>query len=241
MITGNPEKKVPRNANSKILRRSFETTCSKRPNDFNGPKVTLRELSIENNKLNITAGLTDYFTLWGLPQTSLDLHQTTTKEIVLQRKTENPLGISIHNILITKNGKAVVRVSSPTGGFSAGRTSVTHEEQMDPNSDINPFNTSLRGFYEEQGLIIPTGQTKLLGIAKELGSAYVCFCFLGLTNKSDDEIMDSWKRVPDYSETNSMRIISIDKALGLPKEKGVNLHPTVLWRLKLLEKHISIL
>jgi hypothetical protein len=239
IVSGNPE--MNKSKGNIILRDAFEITRTKRPNDFNGIKAALRQISVENNELTVTAGCTDYFTLWGLPQASPELHQSTISDIVRLKKTVNPLGISIHNILITQNGKVVVRVGSSTGAFSAGKISITHEEQMDPNIDINPFNTSVRGFYEEQGLLIPDGKTKLLGIAAEKNSAYTSFCFVGLTNKTEKEINEAWKKAPDYKETNSMDIIPIDKALNIPDKKGINLHPTVIWRLSLLKKYISTL
>src|SRR5688572_9456309 len=51
------------------LKKAWLTTQNQRPDDFNGPKVSLEGLAAVQNKLKLETRATDYFTLWGIPKT----------------------------------------------------------------------------------------------------------------------------------------------------------------------------
>lgn len=247
-----------------ILEEAERITPERRPNDTNGDKVAVKRINSSYNSgyLYIDTDLTNYFTLWGLPQTSPELHQQALKDLATTYSTEIPMGISTHNILLTMDQynaakNVAMTVRSASVGFSAGRLSVSFEEQMDPDKDISPFNTAHRGYREELGIYVTN--ILLLAIGAEKGSAYTSWCHLGRIHAEDDEVIERYLGAKDISETSALLIAPVEeidqfaeaeikpeiwrphlKVGSIANDAILKPHPTVPWRIDALKDFLNI-
>ncbi len=246
LITGNPGtfNQTPPEL-IQPLRAAWLTTKEKRPTDFNGPKVAVTRLAVVDGILRTEAELTDYFTLWGLPQApeSRPLFEEHERNIVVNRaivpgdalyQTEIPWGVCTHNILLDGSGDLIFMIRSLSQGFNQGRVSVTEEEQMEPE-DRSPFVASRRSFPEELGQAV--GETirrdriRLLGVAMEKGSAYPAFAFITETGTLPRDIERSWRGARDYNENTSLFVVpmsQIDRWMATDEVAPEVWHPSFL-------------
>ena len=253
IITGNPQLGL---TNNKYLNSWKKTKMVRAPQgDFNQIKYTLREINVTDGSISIATGVTDYFTIWGLPQTNPELHNKAIEQIITTGKTKIPIAISTHNILLSSEG-VLVRVSSKAAGFSAGRVSISFEEQAEPTLDSGIVNAAFRGYQEELGILISPEKILLLGIGLELNTSYACFCHVAKFDFSKKAI----ENASDKSETETMFFVPpknldvwtqdeippavwkkyTDKSCPIDKTAILKPHPTVLWRVKLLKNYLSI-
>lgn len=265
LITGNPDPEIVHQTPPELiepLRAAWLATKDRRPNDFNGSKVAVRRLALIDGILQTDAVITDYFTLWGLPQTdrSKPLFAEHEKQVVVNRadsqnalyETTIPWGVCSHNILLDKNGDILFMIRSMSQGFNQGRVSVTEEEQMEPD-DSTPFFASHRSFTEELDLLVPEQRISLLGVALEKGAAYPAYAFVAETDVLVRNIVASWRRARDYNENTALFVVpmtQIDRwmitdeitsevwqanflAGNIAPEAKLRLHNTSAWRLEL--------
>lgn len=226
--------------------------------DFNGPKVSLNRLLVENKQLVVDSSLTDYFTLWGLPGVSPELHERYLKELNGNRETMVPNGIGTHDIVITSDD-AILMVRSRAQGFHAGRISLSFEEQMDAETDPDIHSAAQRGIQEELAIEVPANKIKLLGAAAEAGLNYTNFCFVTRVDKTREELIELWKRAPDHNEASALFAVQLEDLTSWPMEgvpediwkpydsekriaPGTTLqfHPTVDWRINLLNQYLKL-
>lgn len=252
LLTGDPGK-----SSSIQLGEAYDHTLTNRPKDFNGPKVTLRSLSVQDGKLKIDTGSTDYFTLRGIPFVAPDLHKQAIEELNTQSQTEIPTGVSAHTILLAGD-QAVMTINTSGHGFAPGRLSLTFEGQMDPPpKDRTPFHTARRELQEELGRRVHLGDIRLLAVAAETGSAYTSWCFVIPVKGTPNSIREAWEGVKTR-EASALLVAPIAE-LGqillpetpaealqkyivggsLDPEKTVNPHATVPWRYDCLTGYLS--
>lgn len=266
-LSGNPDKspQTPESLRGALQAAWQKTKEVREPaGDFDAPKVTVRRVEVVEGKLVAYTALTDYFTLWGIPQAAPEIYQRFLSEMPKSHETEVPNGISTQNILLTRDGEVVFLVRSRGTGFYGGRLSLSLDEQMDPHVDMTPHNAAYRGYWEELGLFIPHQNIKCLGVAAEKGAAYTSWCFVAVTDKDAESIRKSWKKAKDYNENGALLIVplheldewikeplsevKIEPEIWRPKDvegridpKSVlQVHPTVPWRANLLKKFIGI-
>ena len=252
IITGDPHINSGDNEYTNSWKKTEEIRVPQ--GDFNQKKYTLREINVKNDSISIATGLTDYFTIWGLSQTNSELHNKAIKQIGSRGKTNIPIAISTHNILLSSEG-VLARVSSKAAGFSAGRVSISFEEQAEPTLDSNIVNAAFRGYQEELGILISPEKILLLGIGLEISTAYVCFCHIARTDFSKKAI----ENASDKSETEAFFTIPLneidiwssneikpdiwrkytDKQCPIDHKAILKTHPTVSWRIKLLKNFLS--
>lgn len=211
------------------LQESWKTTKELRPNDFNGLKVAVSRLAVEGGNIKTHGYITDYFTLWGLPKVAPELFAEHEMNVIQNRanapdalyETTLPWGICTHNVLLDKNGDALMMIRSINQGFQAGRVSITEEEQMDPDRDCDPFNAAYTSFWEELGIFISPRTIRLLGVAVEEGAAYPAFCFIANTDLTAGTVAERWKKASDYNENTSLFAVPMVDIDGWAKDKIV--------------------
>lgn len=277
-ITGNQEEGHIENTEySTELVTAFEKTKQERgaKGDFNGPKITVRKIAPMADRVTLVAGKTDYFTLWGIPKVAQELQENLVSQITTEGKTSIPVGISTHNIVITKDLRVVAKMSPYSAGFFGGRLGISFEEQMDPVRDTHPSHTPYRGLFEELGAEMPIdnfdNSTRLLGIAMEKEASYLSLCYLNVIDVDSKDLRNAWHGAKDHNESTILMFIPIDrisefsgsqilpevwrnagppsrtiwkeygKTSKLEKSSILQTHPTVPWRIELLEKHIATL
>lgn len=249
------------------FRAAWRTTQEKRPTDFNGLKVAVQRLAVTNGILQTDAVVTDYFTAWGLPKadTSRDLFAEHERQVVQNRadipnalyETNIPWAVCSHNVLLDPNGQIFMMVRSQSQGFSAGRVSVTEEEQMEPNLDISPFAAAYRSYHEELNVVVPPQSMRLLGVALEKGAAYPAYCFVAETSLLAKDIEPQWRKARDFNENTALFAVEttdIDKWLAqgevtpdlwhssllggnISSDAKLKFHPTSSWRLNLVKQY----
>lgn len=268
LITGNPDSRVVHQTPVELrapLQAAWLTTKERRPNDFNGLKVAVRRLAVIDGILQTDAFVTDYFTLWGLPQAeeSKPLFAEYERQVVINRadspnalyETNIPWGVCSHNILLDRNGDILFMIRSMSQGFNQGRVSVTEEEQMEPD-DLTPFFASYRSFTEELDLLVPEQRISLVGVAMEKGAAYPAYAFIGETEILARDIVDSWRKARDYNENTALFAVPMTQigrwmaqdeitsevwhinflAGKIAPDAKLRLHNTSAWRLELAKR-----
>lgn len=261
-LTGHPERndQTP-DAIKNALTRAYEHTRITRPQDTNKArdKAWLRRIVSTDPELIVEAGLTDYFTLWGMRDKAVDLRAQAVAELSRQDMTEIPFGLYTANIILTRDGHVPMAVRAMSQGFAPGSLSISFEEQLDSFRDSDPSNTVYNGLADEFGLFVSRDSFRLLGLCVEKTIAYVGYAFLVKTDYTTEEVLERWRRAPDYKEASSLLMVPLDKiddyrqdqippeiwnphlAAGSPnKEIILNLHPTSLWRADLLVDHLAI-
>ncbi len=249
------------------FQRAWFTTQEKRPTDFNGPKVAVTELAVQDGILSTKGVRTDYFTLWGLPQAAKELFTRHEAEVVINRatrlgdalyKANLPWGLCTHNLLLDKNGDVFGMVRSRSQGFHSGRLSTTEEEQTE-TFDSSAFATSARSFWEELRLRIPQKRVRLLGVAEEKGGAYPAYAFVTETDLTPKKLVERWRKAKDYNENTALLLIpmtQIDTWVNQDQDKInpqvwgphlvrgnitpdaiIQLHPTSSWRMSLAREY----
>lgn len=259
-ITGDPSGVSLKGELQKKLTNAYELTKSKRPNDFNGEKVSVKCISInDKGQIEIIAKRTDYFTLWGIPNAAPDVLEKSNHELIYSQKTELPCGLYTANIVITLDKMVIMNVISAGGGFGAGRLSFGFEEQTEVE-DNNPIETSVRGMKEEIGIDVSEDKVRLLGLGKSLDIAYVAaYCIIN-TGMSSKDLIRAKNKAIDQQESAHTLIVpisevdklvrsevpssEIEKYLIGGKIKGVdNLlhHRANFLRWELVKKHLELL
>ncbi len=267
ITTGNPESESQSPYQEQLMaawQRTQEIRGSQ--GDFNGPKVTLSSIGLERGVLQVTIGLTDYFTLWGLPGASPELHAQAKEELLTKGSTDIPLGISNHPTVLVQNPsdnddvKLLARLSSRGGGFSAGRVALTFEEQQEP-TDLGIHAAIHRGLREEigeAGASVQPDNIKVLSFGLENAAAYIAVSSVTAVTATEDEVRQSIQKAPDHKETSAFFLIPVadldriaetqniaeilkpyDTQGVLPPDAALQLHPTVLWRISCLQKFIA--
>ena len=151
-ITGNTDQSVISQTPAdwiEPLKAAWLMTKKQRPKDYNGSKVAVRNLAVEEGILYTEGVETDYFTVWGLPKAdaSKDLFAEHERQVVINQvaapnaffETKVPWALCSHNILLDPNGRIIMMVRSRSVGFSTGKISATQEKQMNPMEDPTPF------------------------------------------------------------------------------------------------------
>lgn len=247
------------------LSQAWHTTREQRPTDFNGLKVAVQRLAVEDGVLSVNGITTDYFTLWGLPRAAKELFQEHEAGVVVNKASRSgnalyeatlPWGICTHNILLDKNGDVLMMVRSQSQGFQAGRVSVTEEEQTEVG-DSSSFATSARSYKEELNLKIPQRRVRLLGVAMEKGAAYPAFAYVAETDLLAHNLAREWKKARDYNENTALFAVpmtQVDRWLQEDRIKSdiwqqsllagniapdaiLNFHATSPWRIDLAKKY----
>lgn len=245
------------------LKNSYEITQQERgpKGDHNGLKVWPYQIQASRHAIEVYAGLTDYFTLWGMKKADPALHQGGLKELTTKHKTDIPFGISTHNLLLIGQGaseKLVMVVQSKGHAFSAGKASTSFEEQMEPDQE-HPAKTAHLGYFRELGLNVDPTQIKLLGIGAEEGTAYTSWCHISRNpNLTEGKVLASWNTAIENKEGIAVLFVPVEELSlwqngiisynlwGKYDHKGtiqrgidLSLHATSPWRLKLLEEHLQ--
>lgn len=235
-------------------------TSEERPDDFNGPKVSVRKIRAEGTRLSVEASRTDYFTLWGMPAKAPELLARKLKSLTEGEESKVPYGAYVAaTILLTgeEEPKLVAVVQKLSHGFYPGRITLV-EEQMEPN-DRTTFKTASRGVEEEIGLFCPPEGSLLLGVAAQKSIAYVGFNHLVKAPVTEEEFRDYlWPDRTDKTEGKAPLCFPLsalnftgeivpqeiwrkfDVGHQLDIEGDLSLHPTALWRIQLLKKHLGI-
>lgn len=240
------------------LTAAYNHTLENRPADFNGPKVGLRSLSVQDGRLIVDTGSTDYFTLRGIPFAAPDLHKEAIRELRTQGQTEIPTGISAHTILLLAENEAVMTINTSRHGFAPGRLSLTFEGQMDPPPrDRTPFHTARRELREELGREVRLGDIRLLAVAAETGSSYTSWCFIVPTKGTPETVKKSWEGAKTR-EASALLIAPVTElkqillpdnqaqaiqqyvvAGSLDPRKTITPHATVPWRYDCLKDYLN--
>ena len=201
VLTGDPS--VVDESGSDIkheLRAAYQKTRESRPNDFNGPKVSVTSIEEETDRVVVYARPTDYFTIWGFPHVAHNLFQQSNASFVESHSIDTPCGLYSAVLVLTSDKKVVMNVISPKGGFNAGKLSFGFEEQTEP-SDLSPVDTAVRGLSEEYGIDVPTDSTRVLGFGKPFNMAFVsAYCVID-TGMTVDEVVASRINAPDKNES----------------------------------------
>ena len=263
-LTGDPSvnHRTP-DAMTMDLTRAWQRTQEAREpfGDTNGLKVSVKGLGfspVGRTGLIVVGGLTDYFTLWGLPQVAPLLQERFLNEMARFQGTKVPNGLSAHTIILTSDNRVVMMVRSQSQGFHTGRVSLSIEEQTDPDKDATPFNTPYRGIWEELGIISSPQDLRLLGVGAERALAYTCFCFVSHVDADEETLRQAWKGAQDHNEASALFLVPLEELdrwtgteispeVWLPYSKDSAIasdailqpHPTVLWRADLLKKHLA--
>jgi len=268
-ITGNPN--VSSQISSELaapLGRAWQTTKELRPTDSNGLKVGVNRIIVKDGKFITEGYITDYFTLWGIPRAAQEEFARHSEEVIINRaqspdalyETSLPWGLCSHNTLLDENGDVLMMIRGRGQGFHAGRISVTEEEQMDPDRDVDPFNASYASYWEELGIFVPPTTIKLLGVAMEIGAAYPAYSFIGNASAVSRDIVEKWRSARDYNENTSLFSVpmsQIDKWLvkdevtsdvwgeyllegDIAPDAVLNFHPTSPWRLGLVREYSKL-
>ncbi|KKU10936.1 MAG: hypothetical protein UX13_C0001G0027 [Candidatus Woesebacteria bacterium GW2011_GWB1_45_5] len=207
--------------------------------DFNGEKLSLREIALVSGHLKISYSETDYFTLWGMPAKAPSLMARGMDDLCRNGKTDVPFGIYVAlTVLLTGKDepKLVTIVQSENHGFHPGKISLI-EEQMEP-ADIDTFFAASRGATEEAGIYYPSGGSLLLGVAVHKSIPYVAFNHLLGVSVSEEEFKKHlWPGRTDPGEGIAVSCIPISKINNL--RRNPDLHPSTHWRLDLLEKYLK--
>lgn len=265
-VTGNPDavSQTPQNLREP-LQRAWFTTREKRPTDFNGLKVAVSKLAVREGIFITDGYITDYFTLWGIPRAAKEEFERHSQEVIMNRaeapdalyETFLPWGVCTHNVLLDENGDVLMLTRSQSQGFHAGRVSVTEEEQMDPDRDIDPFNVAYASYWEEMGIFVPPSTVKLLGVAMEIGAAYPAYCFVANAMDVAKDIVEKWRGARDHNENTALFSVPMSKVenwlqadevtsdiwhehlLGgnIAPDATLRLHPTSPWRLELAREY----
>lgn len=200
----------------------------------------------------------------GIPRVLPDLFKRHSKEVVINHasppdasySTCIPWGLATHNILLDENGDVLLMVIGQGQGFHAGRVSITETEQMDPDTDSDPFNTAYRSYWEELGILVPPSTQRLLGVAVEIREAYPSYCFIANTNLVVAKIVDKWAGAKDYKENAALCAVPMSRidewlkdeitsetwhefylAGQIAPDTVLTLHPIVPWRIELIKKY----
>ena len=214
--------KQARRARTKVkkqLEKAFQFTKEKRPNDFNGLKVSIQKISTnKNGNVNISARVTDYFTLWGIPGATPDLLKKSNREFISAKTSKIPCGLYTANIVITSDEKTIMAVISQSGGFGAGRLSFGFEEQMEID-DVSLVQTVVRGFKEEIGSNISKKNVRILGFGKSLDIAYIAAYCVVKTELTSREVLKNKEAAADKNEASTTLVVPIHEIGNLCREK----------------------
>lgn len=244
----------------KQLGESVTYTSEKRPHDFNGPIVSVRRIYSEGLGLGVDVGMTNYFTLWGMPVKAPQLLSRKLKSLSEGGESKIPYGAYVAStVLLTgeEEPKLVTVVQTLSHGFYPGKISLV-EEQMVP-SDGNTFKTASRGVEEEVGIFCSPEGSLLLGIAAQKSIAYVGFDHLIKVPVTEEEFRDClWPNRTDKTEGKAPLCFPLsvlyfdgdsvpqeiwkkfDVKHQIAAEGNLLLHPTALWRIQLLKEHLGI-
>lgn len=202
----------------KPLEASYQFTKLKRPGDFNGLKVSVQKISKARVRVHILAGVTDYFTLWGIPYAAPALLKKSNKELISSGETKLPCGFYTANLVVTSDDKVVMGIISKGAGFGAGRLSFGFEEQMEID-DANLVQTAVRGFKEEIGADILKDDIRILGFGKSLDIAYVAAYCLVKTKLASGEIIERKKIALDKDESALTLAVPLEEIEALCKPR----------------------
>lgn len=199
----------------KLLQKAYNFTKIKRPQDFNGEKLSVKKISLgDKGFLEITTRRTDYFTLWGIPGALPILMNKTNKEFISSKETDLPCGLYTANMVLTSDCKVIMSVISGSAGFGAGRLSFGFEEQMEVG-DSSPFETVIRGFKEELGVKSSEKDIRILGFGKSLDIAYVAIYCVVHTPLTSKEIIDKKESAIDKNESTYTVVVPLKEVDSL--------------------------
>lgn len=259
-ITGNPRVKTGKPYPA-ALNAAFKWTGDNNPGAYNGLKIGLRQFSTNNEaekgepKAFITGYLTDYFTILGLRKVSPELHDQALEDITTTGRTNIPVGLTTHFMLLTHEDKAVMTIRGLTGD-NKGNLCLTGEEQMEL-SDDHLHQTARGGIKDEIGVEVPLKDILLLGFAIETDYAFAPWASLGQARITEDQVVAAWSAAKDRSESEALLIAPLTvveqlrssqtaeflaefvRGGSLGNDKIVPFHPTLAWRLGLLREHLT--
>lgn len=188
---------------NKELEAAFNVTKQKRPNDFNGEKVSVKKIEISNGKIRILSRLTDYFTIWGFPLAAPELFQKSNNDFVKLMEIDTPCGLYAANIIVSADNKLIMNIISQQGGFNRGKISFGYEEQTEPE-DISPIDTAVRGLKEEYGLVILSEKVRVLGFGKPFNMAFVSAYCVVIVDLISTDIIKARDKAIDKNESSCM-------------------------------------
>lgn len=202
-LTGDPDEVEKLDTDIKNeLKAAFETTKQKRPNDFNGEKVSVKKIKRMDGKVKIFARKTDYFTLWGFPHAAPELFEKLTAEFIESKNTNMPNGLYAACMVITSDDKVIMNIISQQG-FSGGKISFGFEEQTEVD-DLDPIETAVRGLKEEFGIDVSDEKVKVLGFGKAFNMAYTsAYCIID-TDLASNWVIEARANAVDKNEASCL-------------------------------------
>lgn len=213
-ISGNPDLVAQAPGSMREgLRRAYQI-IAERGSGWNSHKTTVCGLAIDGQKLIVTTGQSDFFTLRGMDTAAPELHQRALFELASARQTDIPLGASMHFVLVTRDGVAMA-VRSQSQDFEQGRLSITGEEQAEPGNDF--FGDTQRGLKEEFGLHVLLEKMRLLRVGLEKPYAYTYWVFVAYQDIDRQTLAQNWASAADFSENTSLLVVPLEALTSWPR------------------------
>lgn len=217
-LTGDPKKNSLDLKTKKQLKKAFLLTKEKRPNDFNGSKLSVQKIEPTTKGVKIITRKTDYFTIWGLPQGAPKLFEQSNKDFINSNESSLPAALYSACFVITKDNKALMGVSSPGHGFGSGRLSFGFEEQAEVY-DKTPVDTAKRGLKEEFGINSLKKDIVVLGLGKSLTIAYLSVYCVIFVNKTAKEASGYREKAQDQDEHSGMLAVPLNKVSTMLRDE----------------------